>query len=804
MTGSGRRPIVRWAVRMFRRELRQQLVVLLLLTVAVGAAVAGVIVAVTVTSTADSAGELGSASALAQIEVTDTTATEASVSALRDRFGDVDVIAHIRTTVPGSSEQLDVRDQAADATFGGPMLHLVRGRYPSTTGEVALTSGAADTFAASIGTTIEVGDGRLAASAVTVVGIVENPSKLSDEFVLVAPGSIATADVVDVLLHFDDTSERPADVAPGNVRFRLAAKGDDRPIVVVSIYAAATVALSLVGLIAAAGFVVLAQRRQRQLGLLAAIGATDRHVRLVMIANGVLVGIAAAMAGTVVGIATWFIAAPAVERAADHRLGRFDLPVALIAGLGAMAIVAATAAAWWPARTTTRLPVVAALSGRPARPQPIHRSLLVAIALGVGGVLAIGFSHPGHEDARPVLLMFGLIAVVLGSIFATPAAINRFAALAPRLPFAPRLALRDLGRFQARAAASLAAITLSLSIAVSLIVIAALSEPAAGSGNLSRSEMLIRIADENIDPGLTDAQLTDLDARAATVADAMGSGQTAVPLDLAFGAGSHQPVALLQFVGEHEIQAVTLPYLATPELLALYGIDESSIDAATDVLTNVADKGYVLSDVGKRPDPNGPRAVLQGASLPRNEQAPNALITSAAIERNGWATGRVGWIVESPHALSSGQIRAARAAAAAAGLQIEVREVQDGPAAVRNGATLVGVLMAMAIVAMAVGLIRSESARDIRTLTATGAGALTRRAMTASTAAALAIPGVVLGTAGAYVGMIAAFHDELDRLTPIPFGNLLWIAVGLPLIVTVLGWLLGGREPKTIARRALD
>ncbi len=60
MTGSGRRPIVRWAVRMFRRELRQQLVVLLLLTVAVGAAVAGVIVAVTVTSTADSAGELGS------------------------------------------------------------------------------------------------------------------------------------------------------------------------------------------------------------------------------------------------------------------------------------------------------------------------------------------------------------------------------------------------------------------------------------------------------------------------------------------------------------------------------------------------------------------------------------------------------------------------------------------------------------------------------------------------------------------------------------------------------------------------
>ena len=37
----------------------------------------------------------------------------------------------------------------------------------------------------------------------------------------------------------------------------------------------ATVGLLLVGLVAAAGFVVVAQRRQRQLGMLAAIGATS-------------------------------------------------------------------------------------------------------------------------------------------------------------------------------------------------------------------------------------------------------------------------------------------------------------------------------------------------------------------------------------------------------------------------------------------------------------------------------------------------------------------------------------------------
>jgi putative ABC transport system permease protein len=63
----------------------------------------------------------------------------------------------------------------------------------------------------------------------------------------------------------------------------------------------ATVVLLLVALIAAAGFVVVAQRRLRQLGMLAAIGATQRHLRLVLLANGATVGAIAAVAGTAWG-----------------------------------------------------------------------------------------------------------------------------------------------------------------------------------------------------------------------------------------------------------------------------------------------------------------------------------------------------------------------------------------------------------------------------------------------------------------------------------------------------------------------
>ena len=38
-----------------------------------------------------------------------------------------------------------------------------------------------------------------------------------------------------------------------------------------------------------------------------------------------------------------------------------------------------------------------------------------------------------------------------------------------------------------------------------------------------------------------------------------------------------------------------------------------------------------------------------------------------------------------------------------------------------------GIALALGILAMSIGLIRSESARDLRTLTAAGAGSMTRR-----------------------------------------------------------------------------
>ena len=105
---------------------------------------------------------------------------------------------------------------------------------------------------------------------------------------------------------------------------------------------------------------------------------------------------------------------------------------------------------------------------------------------------------------------------------------------------------------------------------------------------------------------------------------------------------------------------------------------------------------------------------------------------------------------------------------------------------------------------MTVGLIRSETANDLRTLAATGASSTTRRALTGATAGALALLGAILGTAGAYAALLAWHRSDLSPLGHVPVINLVVILVGLPLLAAVAGWSLAGGEPAVIARRPLE
>ena len=111
---------------------------------------------------------------------------------------------------------------------------------------------------------------------------------------------------------------------------------------------------------------------------------------------------------------------------------------------------------------------------------------------------------------------------------------------------------------------------------------------------------------------------------------------------------------------------------------------------------------------------------------------------------------------------------------------------------------------------MSVGLIRSETASDMRTLTATGASSRTRRTLTAVTAGGLAFLGALLGTVAAYVGLAGWFRTNSleggvsDIIDHIPWNNLLLIVIAMPIVATAVGWVLAGRDPKGISTRPME
>ena len=138
------------------------------------------------------------------------------------------------------------------------------------------------------------------------------------------------------------------------------------------------------------------------------------------------------------------------------------------------------------------------------------------------------------------------------------------------------------------------------------------------------------------------------------------------------------------------------------------------------------------------------------------------------------------------------------------GITIETRKAEDSNAALRNGATAIGLLVALGVLAMTVGLIRSETANDLRTLAAAGATSTIRRTITSATAGTLALLGALLGTGGAYLALVAWHRGELHVLTRVPYLDLVVIIVGLPLLAIAAGWILAGREPASIAHQPLE
>jgi putative ABC transport system permease protein len=794
-----RRAVARWAWRLLRREWRQQILVLALLTVTVATAAFSVSAAYNVASLPGP--QFGSANHLLQFDGANPKTLAADITAARNAFGTIQVIGRRIATIPGSTQTIEFRAEDPRGPYIGPMLALIQGHYPSRAGQVAVTGQIAQTLRLRIGSRLSLGGYHQ-----TVTGIVEDPSDLNDQFALLSPSGAGPPQSVTVLLNASPASFG-AFLAAFRGPLEWQARGASTQAAVAAVaLALVTVLLLLVCLVAAAGFAVVAARRQRQLGMLAAVGATRKQLRMVMVAGGAAVGVIAAVAGTAIGLAAWVAAAPGLDAFADHRIDRLSIPWDLIALGMLLAVLTATAAAWWPAQAAARLPVTLALSARPPRPRPAHRPALLAGVMIIVGVACLGFAN---QD-RPPLIIAGALATALGILFISPLAIRAPAALAGRSPVAVRLALRDLARYQARSGAALAAISLALGITAAIIVSAAAAEPAANAGNLPATQILVWIGqpdggngpDGPVVPVSTPAQLGVLAAAVHQIAGTL-QHPAVIALDMpvnpadkpqlaAQGSQAGQPVAALgaplnPAAGGRGGTYSTIPlYVGTPAVLRYLGISPATIIPGTDFLTVRPGQLVVTTASTFAAVTHVQRIQAAGYT-----SEPTSLMTLGGLRRQHWTQIQSGWVVQSSRPITAAQLAAARDAAAKAGLTVEARTSQASLTTISDAATAAGVLLALGVLAMAVALIRTEAARDLRTLTA-------------ATAGALALLGTLLGSAGAYLALAAGHRSDLGTLSHVPVLYLAITILGVPVAAALTGWILAGRQPPSISRQALD
>ncbi|HEX4292134.1 MAG TPA: FtsX-like permease family protein [Trebonia sp.] len=829
-----RRTLSRWALRLALREWKQRILIVLLVAVASAATLLGIAVA-SATPGTPNAGIYGTASTLIQLPG-NTPGLASAIAKIEKAYGPASVI-YDQPIVTGQAGGADLRAQDPAAPYTQVLLALDSGRYPSGPGQVAVTSGLAQLYSLKAGSTwhVPAGSGAEAGRAFTVTGIVEDPSNLLDEFALVAPGQLTGSSPVRIFLgeSLDSaTASAVGDVIPASAT--VSAPKPQNSVLSAStiVLIVSVIGLVFIGLVATAAFTVMAQRRQRALGMLASLGATEADVRFVLIADGLFAGVTGAVIGAAAALGGWLWYYPHLETATAHRTDPFHLPwPAVVIGL-LLAVAPSVIAAVWPGRSVSKVPVVAAISERVDPPQLVNRSLRPGLIFLAAGLFVLFFSGGASGNGGGgYLVIAGLLSCEIASALLAPFIVDHLARLAWRAPLASRLALRDLARYRSRSGAALAAVSFAVFIATVAIVLASVRFDDAFdyvAPNLASSQLVLYAPgnDPHQDQAgqfTPAAKLAAARAEAASLASQLHA-PVPVELDVPVSVNVPQPGQPTQNqyggllrLGNGGFAGIM--YVATPQLLAAFGISPGSVNPRADVLTarpglaSTGNVGLVNGTylVGDRNDPcpagqciRNP-VIQQENKLPTGQSAPNSVITPQAVKALGETSVPVGWLIQSPSGLTAGQVNGARQAALAVGATVETKSGQLSLGEISNGATVGGLLLALGVLAMTVGLIRSETVRDLRTLTAAGAGARTRRALTGVTAGAIAFLGATLGTAAGFLAVLSWAHSNLvQTFGAVPWSDVGLLVIGMPLAGALAGWLLGGRQPSAVSRQPLE
>ncbi|WP_075693300.1 FtsX-like permease family protein [Corynebacterium sphenisci] len=224
-----------------------------------------------------------------------------------------------------------------------------------------------------------------------------------------------------------------------------------------TVVAAGALALVLVAATVTPLFAVSARRRRRELALLAATGARPARLRAVMLAEGLLTGLGAAVLG---GLGSAVLGLAGFRLVREAHGAAFHWAADAWALLALAAVLCACAAAALPAiRAGREEPALGLADGSAAYRPRRGRLLWAGPALLLIALLALVAEAP-PEGA------FWLPVAALGTVASAPALLRGLVALGPRLPLPARLALRDADRSAQRVGAAIAAVAGVVFIAV--------------------------------------------------------------------------------------------------------------------------------------------------------------------------------------------------------------------------------------------------------------------------------------------------------------------------------------------------
>lgn len=564
----------------------------------------------------------------------------------------------------------------------------------------------------------------------------------------------------------------------------------------------AALLLAEVALVAGAAYATGIRRRLREVGLLDVNGATGQHLRWIVVGEGLIAGVIGAGIGTTAAVLAMILGRTQVQGFVDRHIEGIPLGVPELIAPAIVGIVAATVAAWIPARAAARVPTTSALEGRMPLASPRRWVVPLGGAMtGLGAFLVIvartAFGPSGaYQAGLGVALMIGGFALVAGPMVAW------MGHRADRLPAITRLVVRDAARQRTRAATAIAATMVVLIAPVVAGIAIATSQATDAIHGLPEDPRHVLVAGGSgySMPPTTDVQPEDIAAVAELLPNARHVEFTAYDdwTDARF-AGTEDEVRG-PGIGPGEMSVA----IGTRELLDLLGVS-----AATDALEN--GKAVVLGtqdrDVSIIVGDDEIDGVEVPASVMRYGGFPRVLLNEdlAATLDLGRSSTVVLFVNDEPlterEALTVGEITAARPVWPEGFTRTQI-------GALVFGGTLLAVIIILALVT---ALAATESDHDLRTMVAVGAAPkIRRRFLGTQTVYFTFVAGVLATPLGLLLVEVSTSNDWVDvgpfgsmnaGTLVIPWAMLVLVIVGMPLVVGGLTALAVRSAPTVPPRR---